>query len=441
MMLFGGSRILVHRRKRYSPDDRLHRTKEWSHKSAQNAEAPVFAVDTGRHRFGRRSCFGITCYVTAVIWSFVVLHSGSHRHREKGISGRGTVKMRMLSKILLRNRRSTPGISTKGFVRFSLFLSSSLIILLLASYLAYGQGDNRVNPPSGSGRELIHYGDIVDVDVVGSLDFDWRGGLTPEGFLDGLEKAESPVFALCRTESDVAIAVADRYRRILRDPNVVVRVVDRSSRALAYVNGAVKKPHRFQIRRPVTLTELIVLSGGITDASNGEISIFRPPYVNCRQDSSPEPSFENAATQSPKRFSIKIADLLTGNSAADIRVLSGDIVSVIEAAPVFVMLDRGVPRRMNLTPELTLSRAIASAGGILKDLYGRKVRIQRRLSEPLEIDVRSLVDGKGEAPKLEPYDVIVIERKGNESARIADPDRSDRIEPGKLAKLPLRIVD
>src|SRR3982750_411919 len=39
---------------------------------------------------------------------------------------------------------------------------------------------------------LVHYGDLVDVDVVGNLDGDWRGTLTPEGFIQGLLYAPEP---------------------------------------------------------------------------------------------------------------------------------------------------------------------------------------------------------------------------------------------------------
>ena len=316
-------------------------------------------------------------------------------------------------------------------------------VFLASTISTHGQGDQTGSIPSRPDGELIHYGDVIEVDVVGSLDFDWRGGLTPEGFLDGLERAEMPVYALCRTESEVAASITERYRKILRDPNVAVRIIDRSNRALAYVNGAVKSAQRFQLRRPVTLTELLVLSGGITDTSNGEISVFRPPYVNCRRDQSAEPSFENAATQTPKRFSIKIADLLNGDRSVDIPILSGDIVTVVEAAPIFVMIDSGAPRRLNLTPELNLSRAIAAAGGQARDLETKKIRIYRRNSSsgPLEIDMKRVLETKSEPPALAPFDVIVVQKKGSDESRIAGFPESAGPETGRLAKLPLRIVD
>lgn len=280
--------------------------------------------------------------------------------------------------------------------------------------------------------ERIHYGDLVDVDVVGSFEFDWRGSVTPEGFLDGLDRVENPVFALCKTEKDVAASIFEQYNVFLKNPSVVVRIIDRSNRALAYVNGAVKKPQRLQLRRTLKLTELIVISGGITDSSSGEITIFRPPNVNCSA----------SIGQAPTRISIRIADLLIGDAQANVHILSGDIVTVVEAPPVFLTGDVAVPKRMNLTPDLTLTRAIAAAGGVSKDSDSRKVRIHRRKGETrvLEFDIRAIQEKKAEDPKLEPYDVIDVEQKGG-SRRPAPFPEADTARNVPLARLPLRIVD
>ncbi len=299
-------------------------------------------------------------------------------------------------------------------------------------------------PPAGeagplgattAAQDRIHFGDVVDVDVVGSFEFDWRGGLTSDGYLDGLERARNPVSALCRTEDEVSAAVADQYSHFLRDPKVVVRIVDRSNRALAYINGAVRVPQRFQLRRPVRLIELIVLSGGITDRSAGTIVIFRPPNVSCA-------SFDPSRT-APSRIEIKIADLLGGKPEANERVLTGDVVNVVEAPPIFVMGDVVAPRRMNLTPDLTLSRAIASAGGISHSFSGQRARIHRRGAEGgiLEFDLRRIIDHKVSDPLLEPYDVIEVEQKGVERSPIASVAEPRPVNSETLSRLPLRIVD
>ncbi len=327
-----------------------------------------------------------------------------------------------------------------GKFRRSLLSLFILLTFLFPSTAIAQNTDSQNRPAFVSETERIHYGDIVDVDVVGSFEFDWRGGLTPEGFLDGGGRLDKAVFALCRTESEVAASIREQYSVLLRDPKVAVRIVDRSNRALAYVNGAVKKPQRLQLRRPLLLAELIVLSGGITDASSGEVVIFRPPNVSCRTNT---PAAGPPDESAPKRISVKIEDLLGGVETANPAILSGDIVTITEAPPVFLTGGVAVPRRLNLTPDLTLSRAIAAAGGVPKDSGGRTVRIYRRRGETriLEFDTLAIREKRAEDPKLEPYDVIDVETKDGGQRKLAP--MADIQEPPAeiLSKLPLRIVD
>jgi hypothetical protein len=98
----------------------------------------------------------------------------------------------------------------------------------------------------------------LTVDVIGSVRYDWRGKINPEGFLDGVEYAENPIYALCRSEQQIAAAVAQAYGKIFRQPKIIVKILDRSNRPPAIIYGAVKTPQRFQIRRPVYLNELLV---------------------------------------------------------------------------------------------------------------------------------------------------------------------------------------
>lgn len=287
-------------------------------------------------------------------------------------------------------------------------------------------------------QERVHYGDVVDVDLIGSFDRDWRGSIDPEGFLSGNDKLTTPVYALCKTEAEVAAAIREQYGRILREPVVVVRIIDRTNRALAYVNGAVRTPQRLQLRRTLRLTELIVFAGGITDSSSGEITIFRPPNVNCVS----EDAAQSSSSQEPKRISVKISDVLGGVSGSNPTILNGDIVTVTEAPPVFLTGGVASPKRLNLTPDLTLSRAIAAAGGIANGENGRKVRIYRRKSETavLEFDLRAIREGKAEDPKLKPYDVIEVEDRGG-ARRPAPVSFGPETDEQNRSKLPLRIVD
>ena len=142
--------------------------------------------------------------------------------------------------------------------RFFAGMKKSFFILIILFFCLWDSSVHAQNPVADTNsplfdpeKDLVHFGDTIDVDVLGNVEFDWRGTLTPEGFLSGLDFIEEPVFAQCKTETEIAAAVAAGYSKLLRDPQVVVRVVDRSKRPVSTIFGAIKKAQRFQIQRPI----------------------------------------------------------------------------------------------------------------------------------------------------------------------------------------------
>lgn len=287
-------------------------------------------------------------------------------------------------------------------------------------------------PPSGD--ELVHFGDVLDVDFVGAFEFDWRGTITPDGNLDGLDAYGDPIRALCRNEAQIAADIAKAYSKILRDPKVVVRIIDRSNRAVARLDGAVRTPTRFKLQREVRLRELLVLAGGLTDDASGDISIFRPRNLNCIAGS--------AQDNGSQMITIKITDLLNGKPEANIQLLSGDIIDVIRAEPVYVIGAVNSPRPVFTRGETTVTRAVASAGGLAKDADGGKVTIYRRVgadSKVEETDLMKIKRGELIDLVLKPFDIIDVAGKGTGKRKFppvaVTTAKTDRRE------LPLRVID
>ena len=298
--------------------------------------------------------------------------------------------------------------------------------------------------PDTSGADLIHYGDLVDVDVIGSFEFDWRGTLDPEGFLEGADRIEKPIFALCRSETEVAAAIAGEYSKMLRDPKVVVKIIDRSNRAVAYIDGAVRNPKRFQIKRPVNLRELLILSGGITDRSSGEISIFRPENVSCSQSESADAFVKASQSTGTNTIKIKISDLLKGSEAADPPIYSGDIITVLEALPVYVIGGVNNPRQLASRSDMTLTHAIDSSGGPFKDSRDAKVTIYRRDGKgqtTLIADLKKIRSGEEKDPALLPFDIVDVPVKGAAERKFPPVIENASGRSNARLKLPLVIVD
>ncbi len=295
----------------------------------------------------------------------------------------------------------------------------------------------------------MHFGDVIDVDVVGSVEFDWRGTLTPEGYLDGLDGYSEPIYGLCRTESQIGADVTRIIGKILRDPKIVVRVIDRSNRAVVRLEGAVKTPTRFKLLRTVNLKELLILAGGLTDNSSGEITIFRPKNLSCRAGSIPALQTESklptmAGDNGSSTINIKISELLRGSQVANPQILSGDLINVERATPVYVIGAVNNPRPIYYRSQTTVSRVIASAGGLSKDADGGKISIYRRdgiETRTIETILGKIDRGESVDEVLKPFDIIDVATKGVGKRKyppmIATGENKDRSKP----ELPLRVVD
>lgn len=305
-----------------------------------------------------------------------------------------------------------------------------------------------------SETDLIHFGDLIDVDVVGSTEYDWRGTITPEGFLQGLDYIEEPVYALCQNEETVAKSIAKGYSKLLKNPVVKVKILDRSNRPTSVIYGAVKTEQRFQIKRSIYLNELIIFSGGFTENASGTIQIFRPANLSCNTENTETKVTESSDSQNvfvpasqasgAKNIDIKISELLKGLNGANPQILSGDIITVFAADPVYVIGGVAVPKQVAFRSEMTLSRAIASAGGLSKDADGKSVTIFRRDGKEtkiIEADYEKIDSKTAEDISLQAFDVVEVAVKGRGKSKFPPVVRANDSENKKDANLPLRIID
>lgn len=308
---------------------------------------------------------------------------------------------------------------------------------------------------------LVHFGDLIDVDVVGSVEYDWRGTITPEGFLDGIDFTDDPIYALCRSEERIAADVGKAYAKILREPKVVVKILDRSNRPLSFLYGAVKTPQRFQIKRRIHLNELLVAGGGLTEKASGEIQIFRPRQANCQSETENKAVIVAAAAdENPENrekfiaakqadaaanyINIKISDLLGGKTEANPRILSGDVVTVLEAEAIYVIGGVLNPKQISARAQTTLTRAIAAAGGAAKNADLRQVTIYRRAAgetKIIEADLEKIKTGAIEDLVLQPFDIVEVAQTGRAKSKFPPVLKIAAASEKKTSNLPLRVID
>lgn len=198
--------------------------------------------------------------------------------------------------------------------------------------------------------------------------------------------------AACLTEAEIAQQITEKYQKYLRDPQVDVLVKEYKSQPVAVI-GAVSNPARFQMQRRVRLLELLTYAGGPTNRAGETIHIIHSDdfdfcAVNLPGKPAAAPGSKSATpSEEPEAgtisiltalSSIKLRDLLSGKIEANVYVQPGDVVSIPEAEQVFVTGAVNRPGAFSLTNKLTLSQAIAQAGGINMEGAQGRVRLIRQ---------------------------------------------------------------
>jgi protein involved in polysaccharide export with SLBB domain len=310
------------------------------------------------------------------------------------------------------------------------------VVLAILAVISSPSAQDRVDKPRGTDTSYlkrIHIGDLIDIHVAGHLEYDWRGKINPEGFIDGFDRIPKQIFALCRSEAELSADITSELSGTLREPKTEIKIVDISQRPIVSIEGAIATPTRFQVKRPVSLSELIVSAGGITDRSSGMISIVRPAGLSC---------IGNA--KSTERFDIEIPKILAGHADANPNIVSGDIVFVGEASPIFLVGAVATQGKIEYRPEMTISRAISTAGGATKEAVTNEIKIFRRSSgatEAISVDLQKIAAGTASDVVLRPFDIIDLPFKGKPPRRLPPIAEIEQFSTVERTKYPLRIIE
>jgi polysaccharide export outer membrane protein len=215
--------------------------------------------------------------------------------------------------------------------------------------------------------------------------------------------------AICRTDGELAEEIASRYLEYLRNPQVDVFIKEYQSQPVA-VLGSVSVPGRFQLHRRIRLLELLSFAGGPTDKAGDRIQMARTAGVpTCEA-----PTAEVAEADPTKNlFSFKLLDTLKGKEQSNPYVQPGDIITIPEADQAYVVGNVLRPTQILLKERITLTKALAMAGGTMPDTKTDKIRLVRQLpgsTGPTEImvDLKAIKKHESEDIALQANDIIEV---------------------------------
>ena len=317
------------------------------------------------------------------------------------------------------------------------------LLILFAVFAALGvtafaqtqSGGTDFQPSSGVDNQGIRRyrlgaGDVLDVRVFGQPDLNSTVEIDEDGNISSLPFVEDPIPAKCKNEKEVQKVITDAYAKYILKPRVSVRILERRSRPPAIVFGAVRMPSRVSMNRSLRLLEVVTTAGGITQNANGTIDILHTESEMCTEgEVTPTgATVASAAANHSKESDIgklqtyKLVDLKSGSDANNPVIRPGDIVIVNEGEPVFITGAVFQPRELVIKEQLTLSRAIAMAGGPQKMANTAQVHIYRKRdgkigSEDLKFDYDAIRKGKQPDVLLQAYDIIDVRPVGTFSPK------------------------
>ena len=274
-------------------------------------------------------------------------------------------------------------------------------------------------------------GDVLEVRVFNrpqlsreSIRVDNRGMIS-------MPMIENEIVAGCRTESELALEIAKLYLPVLRNPHVNVFVKEFNSNPVAVI-GAVSKPGQFQLQRRIRLLELISLAGGPTENAGERALVAHGQRTGlCSDQSASEGSF----------VSYNLNNTLKGQEESNPYAQPGDIVTIPEAQQAFVVGNVFKPGAIFLKERITVSQAVAMAGGALSDSKKDRVRVLRQLpanqtKTEIVVDLTAISRLRAEDIEVLPNDIIEVPTS---SGRRFLRALTNAVAPMTMS-LPLRVV-
>jgi polysaccharide export outer membrane protein len=292
---------------------------------------------------------------------------------------------------------------------------ASVPLFILSSLLAFSLtlGTANAQQPAPDTRYRIGPGDVLEVRVSRAPELSRDGVRVDQRGMIRMPMWDDDVPAACLTEGELSANIAKIYLKYKTAPHVDVFVKEFQSQPVA-VTGAVRAASNFKLQRQVRLLELLSYAGGPSEAAGQTIQI-----VHAGGPSLCEKGNE-AGNDLGGVVSYKLEDTLHGLPEANPYVRPGDIVRVLEADQVYVVGNVLRPTAFALKEPITISRAIAVAGGTAPSTKKDKVRIIRQTpgsitKQEIFVDLGAIEKRKADDIALLANDIVDVPISGAKS--------------------------
>jgi polysaccharide biosynthesis/export protein len=289
-----------------------------------------------------------------------------------------------------------------GLLGWLALTSASVLAQHDASRVRTVSGTSAEIPSNPSTNYRIGPGDVLLIEVAGEPDLKHKVKVAERGTVL-LRHISQPLQVAGLTEHEAAELLKQEFLVILKEPQVTVFIEEYNALS-ATITGAVKEPKRIALTRELRLYDLIGLAGGTTDKAGEVVQL-----VHTRGTESVE--------------TIDLRELFRKPELNRV-IRDGDLVNVPEIGVIYVSGNVRKPGAFPLKENVTLTQAIALAGGPDQDSKRKEIRLWRA-NGPNQTDRTEQIVNLDEIEKnaskdilLRPYDIVLVpEATGKKQAR------------------------
>ena len=215
-------------------------------------------------------------------------------------------------------------------------------------------------------------------------------------------------------EKEIRELLAEKY---LQNPNVSVFIKEYRSQRIS-VMGAVEKPGVFDVNGQKTILDLLGMAGGLKEDAGQLLFLIRVPKI----EEEMSPGRKDSEVTKPNTFVIDLEELLVkGDLTLNLALTNGDVINIPVSGKVFVGGQVRSPGGFPLRGKrLTLSQAIALAGGLTPKAAGSETKILRYSEKETDreihsADVYAIQKGEERDVYLRENDIVIVPMSGTKA--------------------------
>jgi polysaccharide export outer membrane protein len=212
-------------------------------------------------------------------------------------------------------------------------------------------------------------------------------------------------------EKEMRDLLGEKY---LQDPHVSVFIKEYRNQRVSVI-GSVEKPGVFEVTSQKTLLDMLAMAGGLKEDAGELLFLIRVPQL----EEEAGKRNKDLDEQNPKTFVIDLEELLVkGDMSLNLPLIHGDVINIPVSGKIFVGGEVKSPGGFLLKgKKMSVSQAIAMAGGLLPEANGAETKIFRysgtgKEKEILFANVYAIQKGQEKDLDLKENDIVIVPKSG-----------------------------